>query len=723
MKIMMTFLHRIILCAILGIGFSLNAQNVSQEFKNTINDAFSGVDLTKVPHHLLLDYAMEFVDIRSYTGVANDTNYVHKGIYTSAYNTLLMARTQTNVTDLIHPDLFENNWNAHRKPYTIALSGLYYKYSRLRENAYPSDITISNNKLYDKYAKGVWQNPYETADVFMMTSPILYYKYKNLEVVLPTNLWYTNQDAQVQNIAVDFNDGNGYQTLTLGQTITVNYVTEGTYDWDYKISLTGGQTIYSHSKLIVGDQTAPLGGGAHMRLPSEPCTIGTLVNGFDQVEFQGTQTFSGFANSATIQIDYASGNPCDDIENPLIVAEGFESGLLGNENPLGDNDIRSFILEATNQTGNLGSEIANYDIIYVNWDQGRDDLRRNALLLQDIIAWVNNTKTDPNVKNVVLGQSMGGVIARYALADMEDNPNLDHDISLYISHDAPHQGANIPIGIQYLARHLADQFVSTPVGDLDLPAAGGGSVSINDIQNVFNSQGTRQLLANSINGNFSLDNTAFDNFQTDLQAKGYPQQTRNIAISNGSHCANLQEVGPQQELLYLSGDIEPTILLDAIINYFPLLQFLEGLGYVGLAIILEDPAYLAGLLPGRTNLNARFEAKTLPDAGQIKNVYKGRIRITKKIDFLIATLAYNINITDRELNNPSQVQLPFDSYPGGAFLVPFNLSEINNSQNNWFFNLNLTGRSANSFNFIPTPTALDVGGGNTSWQFRLFEKV
>ncbi|WP_299126757.1 T9SS type A sorting domain-containing protein [uncultured Winogradskyella sp.] len=335
--------------------------------------------------------------------------------------------------------------------------------------------------------------------------------------------------------------------------------------------------------------------------------------------------------------------------------------------------------------------------------------------MEDIIEWVNDTKTDPNIQNVVLGQSMGGVIARYALADMEDNPSLDHDTSLYISHDAPHQGANIPLGIQYFARHLADQFVSTPLGNLPLPAAGGGSITISDLQNVFNSPGTRQLLSNNINGNFNLDNSEFETWQTELQNKGYPIQTRNIAISNGSHCANFQEVGPQQELLYLSGDVEPTIFADILLNFYPTLFGYESIVYIGLAAILENPAYLAGLLPGRTNFNARFEAKTLPNVGQSNNIYKGRIRITKKIDFLITSLSYSINITDQEFNNPNAVQLPLDSYPGGAFNVTFDLSDINDSEtNDWLYNLNLVGRSANSFNFIPTPTALDVGGGTTT---------
>lgn len=321
-----TFLHKLILCCALSLCFYSPAQTVSNDFKNTINDVLAGMDLNRVPHHLLTDYAMEFVDLRAYNGVVSDTNYVHKGIYTSAYNTLLMARTQTSVPDLVHPDQFHANWQAARAPYTIALSGLYYNYSRFRESAYQdNDITISNNKLYDKYVNGVWQDPYEQDQVFMMTAPILKYNYKNMLVTLPSNLWYTNQSAQVETIAINFNDGNGFQTVNMGQSLTVNYENEGEYDWEYRLTLTNGMVHYSQSKIIVGDQSAPL--VAPKRLITQSCVPRfdsgtTYVNGFDHIEFQGTTLFEGSANSATIQIDYANfSNGCPGITRPLIVAK------------------------------------------------------------------------------------------------------------------------------------------------------------------------------------------------------------------------------------------------------------------------------------------------------------------------------------------------------------------------------------------------------------------
>lgn len=57
-----SILNRLILCVTFIMCTALQAQTVSNDFKNTINDVFAGVDLNRVPHHLLTDYAMEFVD-------------------------------------------------------------------------------------------------------------------------------------------------------------------------------------------------------------------------------------------------------------------------------------------------------------------------------------------------------------------------------------------------------------------------------------------------------------------------------------------------------------------------------------------------------------------------------------------------------------------------------------------------------------------------------------
>ena len=415
----------ILLCIAITISTAITAQTVSTEFADKINSVFDGMDLNRVPHQLLADYAMEFVNLKAYNGKVTDSNYVHKGIYTTAYSTLLMSRTKTGVPGLVHPDTFQDNWQGYRTPYTIALSGLYYKYSRLSERAYvDGKITVSNDKLYDKYIEGVWQDPYEQDEVFMITAPILSYAYKNMNVILPEALWYTNQGEEVGSLAIDFNDGNGFQNMEQGQNIYLKYQEKGSYDWNYRLKLSNGRLLYSHSKIIVGERYAPISRSVMKRLITESCNPSNPDSlAFDQIRFQGTTLFGSSANSATIQISYSGGDFCNDIRQPLIVVEGFESGLLGSENPLGENDIEEFLDESRRFSFDRRREIDDYDIIYVNWNSGGDDMRRNAALLKDIITWVNEVKTTAN-QNVVLGQSMGGIIARYTLASMEQDPDF-----------------------------------------------------------------------------------------------------------------------------------------------------------------------------------------------------------------------------------------------------------------------------------------------------------
>ena len=527
------FLGKGVLLLCLFATHFVQAQTVSTAYATQINATFATLDKTKIPHKLLVDYAMEFEELSAYNGTLTGENLVNVGNYKGIYNTLLMARVQSNVTGLVNPTTFKNNWNNLRQANKIVLSGLYYKYNEFKPDAPNNSITITNGKLYDKYVNGVWQNPYNEKQVFAIASPIVKYNSLTMQVQLPSSLWYTNQSSSVQSLAIDFNDGLGYQTTTFGQLKTVTYSTAGIKEWKYKLTLTNGQILYSHSKIFIDAEIPPTNNTTLNRTINQPCNQDAF--GIDKVEFYGTRPYLGTANQAIIEIDYAA-NDCV-IRKPLFVVEGFDSGLFGVENGLGDVDYLMFRGTTSNiLAGSLNGQLNTYDIIYINFKNGKDYMQRNAYLVQDIIKWVNSVKQG-SLPNVVLGQSMGGVIGRYALRDME-NRGEAHQTNLYISHDAPHQGANMPIAIQYFARHLADQFVSTPVGDMNINISGnGGAVTIEDLQDLLDAPGTKQLLANYISSGFSLSNTVGDAFRTELRNLGYPQQTRNIALSNGNHCA------------------------------------------------------------------------------------------------------------------------------------------------------------------------------------------
>ena len=175
---------------------------------------------------------------------------------------------------------------------------------------------------------------------------------------------------------------------------------------------------------------------------------------------------------ADIIISYGNAND-QVLRRPLIIAEGLDPGHITNpEEPEGANTFTDFIISVANSGSTtlrnlISNNPSHYDIVYINWRNGTDWLQRNALVLEEVIRWVNANK-QPDLttgllnQNVVLGSSMGGVIARMALGRMDRNGGVNaHQTRLYVSLDAPHQGANVPLGYQALARHGARMYLNT----------------------------------------------------------------------------------------------------------------------------------------------------------------------------------------------------------------------------------------------------------------------
>src|SRR5690606_5482130 len=80
----------------------------------------------------------------------------------------------------------------------------------------------------------------------------------------------------------------------------------------------------------------------------------------------------------------------------------------------------------------------------------RDDrVEDDAKAVRRAIELLNDWRGPDALPWVVFGHSMGGLMARLALVDMEAD-GIDHDVALYISYDSPHKGVHVPQGMQYL---------------------------------------------------------------------------------------------------------------------------------------------------------------------------------------------------------------------------------------------------------------------------------
>ena len=675
-------------------------QEISTAYATQATNMFAPLDKNRIPHKVLLDYGFEYTNLKAFNGTLTDSTVVDVPTLKHIYNTLFSSRVTSATTGFINPNNFESNWKTNRIAGTITLSGLYYKYNAFINDAINlGKVNYVNNQFQDKFVSGVWQNPYQEFQAFAMAPAITKYEGLSFTVKIPSTIFYSNYQSLVQSIQIDFGNGAGYITVPFNQNVTVNYATEGVKTWKYKLNLTNGTSLLSQSKIDVKQGVTTIPWGTSTVSTSAMAATSVASSTIYSHNITATKNYNGAFGTVKLTIDDTNN---DGIRKPLIVAEGFDAGIiLAPEMANGMNTYSQF----KNSTYDGGFELRNliynsnkqYDIIYVDWNNGVDFLQKNAFALEAVIAWVNSVKIGTE-KNVVLGQSMGGVIARYALADMEQS-SLDHKTRLFVSHDAPQQGANIPVSVQYMFRHVTNLFnrYSAPYGTqvIDVPFLENS---------ILDQPATKQMLMNWVNGFSNIDNTISSGFYTELKGKGinptvnfgYPINCRNIALSNGAECGITQGFNAGDDLLSYNLSGKLPFLQNLLV---PLAGFLGYTAY-------QDPNILAigfvGLLPGSSRYNVEFNAKSIP-YGTGNQIYKGRISYTKKL-FKIFGWAptITVNITNAQKDQPAGV-LPIDHYAGGRY-------------DTTLFTAGATLPAGiyirDRFNFIPTTSALDIGKGN-----------
>ncbi len=302
---------------------------------------------------------------------------------------------------------------------------------------------------------------------------------------------------------------------------------------------------------------------------------------------------------------------------------------------------------------------------------------------------------------------MGGLISRWALRDME-NRGQAHQTRLFISYDSPHQGANAPLGYQYMYRHARSLYVRTGIAPLvEIIQLIRNRVSPYKALQISNQPAARQMLINWVNNNYALDNLMHDQWQTEIRSMGYPQQIvngvpiRNVAVSNGSECAITQPYVPGATMLNFTGRANTRILSD-------ILSFTSGLGPLAFTITAfatGQPAFLMGIMPGKNEIKFEFTVNSQPDRTNAL-LYRGLVSYKKTWFWLIPV---QVTITNKTYNaNPAT--LPFDYYPGGE--INTGLDFQNSNSTNFFVKYNITASHIRTFSFVPVTSALDIGSGS-----------
>ena len=337
-------------------------------------------------------------------------------------------------------------------------------------------------------------------DFVLMASPIQKDIFQaNVQFQISPKLLQTNLDNQIESIEISFDNGDNWKTYKYEeQLISYQFKSTGEQEIGFRINSKKG-TYVSFATVDVKQLVR--------QAFVEPKRVSAPA------------TKVGEAAATVNGAEYRIVMGCDGIfDKPIIIAEGFDAGQNVNLD-----DLQARYFEPLELYRNNG-----YDLVLVNYDNGRTWINDNAQVLKAVINQVNATKVGNN-KLVVIGESMSGLVARWALREME-NAGQDPNVSHFVAFDTPMRGANVPAGfiglrrwapsafgvsIVLLASFLNDVFDAYPVVNaIDEPAAK---------QMLLTQQGTGPA-------------PEFTQFQTAINNLGYPSRygIKNIALINGA---------------------------------------------------------------------------------------------------------------------------------------------------------------------------------------------
>lgn len=645
------------------LSIILYAQN--DPLREKLDHVFTNINKSQVPTGFLEEYGNPFLPLDVFNGVLTDSNKLTMDIWRQVYATLYSSRIYgTNpLPSLIDVntsvDLAEAWYYDHDKhsesDNVIPVLMLYVPYNYLRPDAITSKLLrVQDDQLYD--VAGRVKSPYSNRTCFAATPSILAAPNRTASFVFKPELFYNTSGKIVSDLYIDFNDGEPhYNKVEWNNTITHVYSVAGTKTIRIKLQFTDYTSVECFALLEVVNPEISQG-------------IYNLSHD-ELISIKANANHSG----GKIYIEYDENDTERTLNKPLIIIEGYDVSKIAPkvqknysyDDFVDDLNKIKYEYDINYQLDN----IAGYDLILLDYNYGTDNITRNAELVREVIQWVNDHKTG-NEQNVVMGISMGGLVARYALASMTKQ-NLDTETRLLITHDSPHRGANTPLGIQFLIRQLNDINIMKLLYIFDL------FPELKQANKVLNEPATKELLiARATNGSGGVSYNSFldGQYRNIITFKSTDPQPsyKTIATSLGSECAQPNLV-PNTTLLHTKGKF-----------------FVSPIPWIV-----------------RRSYNTEIIVNALPDYGESKRLSKVRIWINYKI---LSFISISINLTNKSANSPSNL-LSWDGAPGGGQSVQSVAGKLPSLNIKWlaFFNLTLKTTYFNGkFCFVPTVSALDV---------------
>ncbi|MBS1737497.1 MAG: hypothetical protein JSS98_12940 [Bacteroidetes bacterium] len=458
----------------------IDSVRVEQDF------IFQNINKTLIPSGYLNEYGPEVVNKTWLTGVLSDSNYIYDiDVFNLLYNDIENSRLNTNVSAMLSLDSAQVYTDLARYDTSAILAIFSADYASLREDAIQQNLfKASGNQIFD--VSGRSQSPYVSKHCFAAVPVLPQSAYDNEIRIGYQPLFYGNTGRVISSVKVDFLDGAGYQNIFSNGTaylLTKSYSDSSGYKkFAVKVVYSNGATDECYTQQWVhvtlsGMQSRfvtltpqEFNNPNHRIIPTSYLNVNPVIPWIypPNSPLYEKQRFN---QDMKIYVRYSQLRQGTALQNkivkPLIVVEGYDitdaSPLLKAKN-YGLNDLinewNNPKISAQFDINKKLDEEAGYDLIFIDYYTMRSVTENSDYLLQ-AIDWINSQKVNNAVgvreQNVVMGISMGGLVSRYALAKRtkETGTNSTETRQL-ITMDSPHEGANVPLGLQHFLYDLGE---------------------------------------------------------------------------------------------------------------------------------------------------------------------------------------------------------------------------------------------------------------------------
>lgn len=625
--------------------------------RDKLDNVFAHIDKSQVPTGFLSEFGASLVPPKAFRGELTDSNKIDIRTWRFIYATIQTSRIYgTNPLPSLATVNTAINTVEGANHGALPIPLLYAEYNYLRPDATTMNLlSAQNNQLFD--VPGRSQSPYSSAIVFAAAPSLWFATTGSPSVIFKEELFFKSTNKTLSQIQIDFNDGRGYLNVAWNLPVAAQYLTKGIKQIKVKLSFADSSIAQCYSFIEI------------LEIQNGQARYSTQAN--DTIPFQPDSIQSG--GKAYVKYSTTNTTSPKKLKKPLVVVEGYDINSIAPK--LKKNfSFEDFIVMLNNVSGyDMNYQLdnlASYDLVFLDYNNGTDDIRRNAALVKEVINWVNNQKSNVpgNQPNVVLGISMGGLIARYALADMTKQ-NQNTQTRLLITHDSPHRGANTPLGLQALTKAFDESDILPWLSVTDLiPEA-------QQAANVLNEPATQQLLivrALSGSGGYATNTFLEDIYRPMVTfGTGGPQPTYStIAVSLGAECG-APVLDPSTQLIHANGNV----FLGPI---------LFGVGFDAEVIVNSLPN------PGVSALLSRFRFS---------------------IDSEILFIPIEVDVVNKSYFSPPSL-IPWDGVPGGTYnlrdQVSFRVPNSTIALLPFFYFHSGSNFYNGDFCFVPTVSALDV---------------